>query len=190
MTRSACLLTDLQPYVDDGSLRILPIDPAQLSPGEFASALKHAIGAHGSTFLVIDSLNAYLQAMPGEQFLLLHMHELLSYLNQQGITTLLVLGQHGFLGDMRSDVDLSYLSDAILLFRFFEAQGTVRSAVSSVKSRTSAHERTIREFSLTVGGLRVGEALRDFAGVLSGLPTYTGSSALLERKSGADPTTV
>ena len=94
--------------------------------------------------------------MPGEQYLLLHMHELLSYLNQQGITTLLVLGQHGFLGDMRSDVDLSYLSDAILLFRFFEAQGTVRSAVSCVKSRTSAHERTIREFALGGDGLARG----------------------------------
>ena len=178
MTRSASLLADLQPFIDSGRLRVRPVDPAQLSPGEFACLLKDAVELHGSTFLTIDSLNAYLQAMPGEQFLLLHMHELLNYLNQQGVTTLLVLGQHGFLGDMRSDIDLSYLSDAILLFRFFEAQGVVRTAVSAVKSRTSAHERTIREFTLAGDGLRVGEALRDFSGVLSGLPTYTGPSAL------------
>ncbi len=124
---------------------------------------------------MIDSLNAYMQAMPGEQFLLLQMHEMLSYLNQQGITTLLVLGQHGVVGEMRSDVDLSYLSDAILLFRFFEAQGEVRSAVSVVKSRSTAHERTIREIKLGGAGLQVGEALSDFEGVLSGLPSYTGT---------------
>ena len=110
----------------------------------------------GATFLVVDSLNAYLKAMPGEQHLLLQMHELLNYLNQQGINTLLILGQHGLIGEVRSDIDLSYLSDTILLFRFFEARGEVRTAVSAVKSRTSAHERTIREFKLGPDGLQVG----------------------------------
>ena len=128
--------------------------------------------------MCIDSLNAYLQSMPGEQFLLLQMHELLSYLNQSGVTTLLILGQHGMVGDMRSDVDLSYLSDTILLFRFFEAKGEVRTAISAVKSRTSAHERSIREFKLGPNGIQVGEALRDFEGVLSGLPSYKGDVAL------------
>ena len=180
LTRSVALNMDLRPHLESGRLHIMPIDPAQLSPGEFACAIKAAIEEQGSTFLVVDSLNAYLQAMPGEQYLLLQMHELLSYLNQQGVTTLLVLGQHGFLGDMRSDIDLSYLSDAIILFRFFEAGGAIRSAVSAVKSRTSAHERTIREFTLGPGGLTVGHALRDFTGVLSGLPSYKGTTTLLD----------
>ena len=183
LARSATLGMDLRPHLDSGKLTILPIDPAQLSPGQFACTMKEAVEVQGATFLAVDSLNAYLQAMPGEQYLLLQMHELLSYLNQQGVTTLLVLGQHGFLGEMRSDLDLSYLSDAILMFRFFEAQGAVRTALSAVKSRTSRHERTIREFRLGTDGLSVGEALQDFEGVLSGLPSYKGGSHLLEPQS-------
>jgi circadian clock protein KaiC len=187
LSRSAALGMDLRPHLHTGRLNIVPIDPAQLSPGQFASNMKAAVEEQGATFIVVDSLNAYLHAMPGEQYLLLQMHELLSYLNQQGVTTMLVLGQHGLVGDMRSDVDLSYLSDAILLFRFFEAQGSVRTALSAVKSRTSAHERTIREFTLGPGGLCVGEALRDFVGVLSGLPSYAGDTALLATTSGIKP---
>jgi circadian clock protein KaiC len=107
------------------------------------------------------------------------MHEMLSYLNQQGVTTLLVLGQHGVIGEVRTDIDLSYLSDAILLFRFFEARGEVRTALSVVKSRVNAHERTIREMKLSAQGIQVGEALTDFEGVLTGLPSYRGSVAML-----------
>ena len=179
LSRSAALGLDLRPYLERGLLDIQQIDPAELSPGEFTSRARVAVEQHGSTFICIDSLNAYLQSMPGEQFLLLQMHELLSYLNQSGVTTLLILGQHGMVGDMRSDVDLSYLSDTILLFRFFEAKGEVRTAISAVKSRTSAHERSIREFKLGPNGIQVGEALRDFEGVLSGLPSYKGDVALL-----------
>jgi circadian clock protein KaiC len=163
-----------------GSLKIQQVDPAELSPGEFANAARCAVEQHGSTFLVIDSLNAYLQAMPGEQYLILQMHELLSYLNQQGITTMLILGQHGILGDVRSEVDLSYLSDIVLLFRFFEAKGELRSALAVIKSRASPHERSIREFKLGPEGLQVGEALRDFEGLLTGLPAYKGQVPLLE----------
>jgi circadian clock protein KaiC len=158
---------------------LVQIDPAELSPGEFSSWVRNAVEENGSTFVALDSLNAYLQAMPDEKFLLLQMHELLSYLNQQGVTTILVMGQHGLIGDVHSDVDLSYLSDAILLFRYFEAGGEVRSAVSVVKSRVSAHERSIREFRLGASGLRVGEALSDFQGVLTGLPSYAGKVAML-----------
>jgi circadian clock protein KaiC len=111
------------------------------------------------------------------------MHELLSYLNQQGITTLMVLGQHGLIGNVASDIDLSYLSDALLLFRFFESSGEVLSALSVVKSRTSEHERTIREFRIQRGGLRVGRPLKDFEGVLAGLPSYRGGEALLSERS-------
>lgn len=179
LARATALGMDLTQHIDTGRLTILQIDPAELSPGEFASKVRFAVEERGATFVVIDSLNAYLHAMPGEEFLILQMHELLSYLNQQGVTTLLILGQHGIVGEVRTDVDLSYLSDAVLLFRFFEAQGEVRTALSAVKSRVNAHERTIRELKLTSQGLQVGEALTDFQGVLTGLPTYEGRVGML-----------
>lgn len=179
LARSAALGMDLRPHIESGRLSIQQIDPAELSPGEFACRARDAVEQDGASFIVVDSLNAYLQAMPGEKFLLLQMHELLSYLNQRGVKTLLILGQHGLVGEIRSDVDLSYLSDGILLFRFFEAKGELRSAVSVLKSRASANDRTIREFRMSSGGVQVGEALRDFQGVLGGLPSYTGSTELL-----------
>lgn len=179
LARSALLSMDLAPYIEAGRLTILQIDPAELSPGEFAAVVRAAVEDRGSTFVGVDSLNAYLHAMPDEEYLILQMHELLTYLNQKGVTTLLVLGQHGLVGEVRSDVDLSYLSDAILLFRFFEAKGEVRTALSVVKSRVKAHERSIRELRLGAGGVRVGEALGDFEGVLSGLPAYRGRVAML-----------
>ena len=180
LTRSRLLGMDLQPHIENGRLTVKQIDPAELSPGEFACMARHAVEQNHSTFLVVDSLNAYLHAMPGEQFLLLQMHELLSYLNQRGVKTLLILGQHGVVGEMRSDLDLSYLSDGILLFRFFESQGSIRSAVSMIKSRISAHEHTIREFKMGPGGLQVGEALRDFEGLLSGMSSYKGDVTMLK----------
>jgi circadian clock protein KaiC len=179
LVRSAMLGMDLAPHVEAGRLTITQIDPAELSPGEFSSLARQAVEERGASFIVVDSLNAYLHAMPGEEFLILQMHELLSYLNQQGVTTLLVLGQHGVVGEVRTDVDLSYLSDSILLFRFFEAKGEVRTALSVVKSRVNAHERSIREMKLTTGGIQVGEALTDFEGVLTGLPSYRGEMAML-----------
>ena len=179
LVRAATLGMDLAPHIAAGRLTVTQVDPAELSPGEFASKVRAAVEERGSTFVGVDSLNAYLHAMPGEEYLILQMHELLSYLNQQGVTTLLVLGQHGIVGDVRSDVDLSYLSDCILLFRFFEAKGQVRTALSVVKSRVNAHERTIRELKLSQGGLQVGEALDDFEGVLTGLPAYHGRVAML-----------
>jgi circadian clock protein KaiC len=178
LSRSTKLGMNIRPFLENGQLSLHQIDPAELSPGEFTSRVRQAV-EEGSRFLVVDSLNAYLHAMPGEQFLLLQMHEILTYLSQQGVTTLLILGQHGLVGDMRSDIDLSYLSDAILLFRFFEAHGKVRTAIAAVKSRTSAHERAIREFRLGEDGLTVGEALHDFEGVLTGLPSYKGAMNML-----------
>ncbi|WP_232629930.1 ATPase domain-containing protein [Methylobacterium sp. Leaf118] len=185
LTRSKTLGMDLSPHLASGLLTITQIDPAELSPGEFASMARQAVEERNATFVVVDSLNAYLHAMPGEQFLILQMHELLNYLNQQGVTTLLVLGQHGVVGEIRTDVDLSYLSDCILLFRFFEARGQVRGALSVVKSRVNAHERTIRELRFSSRGLQVGEALDDFEGVLSGLPAYRGKMALLAGEASA-----
>lgn len=184
LTRSKALGMDLKPYIDNNRLLVRAIDPAELSPGEFAFLVRDAVERLGARTVVIDSLNAYLQAMPGQKFLLLQMHELLTYLNQQGVVTLLILGQHGFIGEVRSDIDLSYLSDGILLFRFFEAAGSVLTAVSAVKSRTAAHEKTIREIRLTGHGIEVGQALTDFQGVMSGLPSYQGKIEMLgEEKS-------
>ena len=178
LARAAALAMDLTPHLDSGRLTIMQIDPAELSPGEFSFKVRVAV-EEGSSFVAIDSLNAYLHAMPGEEFLTLQMHELLSYLNRQGVTALLVLGQHGIMGEVRSDIDLSYLSDNNVLFRFFEAQGEVRSAISVVKSRVNAHERTIRELRLFSVGVQVGDALVDFQGILTGLPTYGGHVAML-----------
>jgi len=179
MSRSIALGMDIGQFIEPGTLMLSQIDPAELSPGEFSSRVRDAVEQEHAQVVVIDSLNAYLQAMPGEKFLLLQMHELLTYLNQQGIMTILVLGQHGLIGDMRSDVDLSYLSDTIVLFRFFESAGELKTAVSTVKSRTAPHEHAIREFRLTSTGLEVGEPLTDFEGVLTGVPAYRGRVPML-----------
>lgn len=174
--RSAALGMDLQPFIESGQLKIRQVDPAELSPGEFSSAVQRAVEDDQAGVIVVDSLNAYLQAMPEERFLTLQMHELLTYLGHQGVITLMVLGQHGLVGDIRSDVDLSYLADTVLLLRFFEADGEVRKAISVVKTRTTDHERSIRELRVGLGGLTIGAPLRDFRGVLSGLPTYRGGT--------------
>ncbi|CAB3716748.1 Circadian clock protein kinase KaiC [Paraburkholderia phenoliruptrix] len=179
IARCATVGMNLQPYVDSGLLTLRQIDPAEISPGEFATDVRVSVEQRGVRYVAIDSLNAYLQAMPGERYLLLQMHELLGYLNQQGIITMLVLGQHGIIGEVQSDIDISYLSDVVILFRYFEHHGEVLTAVTAVKSRANAHERSIRQFRLTETGVEVGEALRDFEGVLSGLPAYRGSTALL-----------
>ncbi|MEJ7804748.1 MAG: ATPase domain-containing protein [Telluria sp.] len=177
--RSVALGMDLRPYAASGQLEMHHIDPAELAPGEFAQMLRDAVELSAVHFIVIDSLNAYLQAMPGEQFLTLQMHELLSYLNQQGVTTILVLGQHGFIGEARTDVDLSYLSDTTLLLRFFENNGRLRRALTVVKSRMSEHASTIHELRLSAEGIELGEPLEGFEGVLTGLPTYRGQTKML-----------
>lgn len=179
LTRARALGMDIQPFIDGGQLKVVPLDPAEMSPGEFAHLVRGSVEQHGAQVVVIDSLNAYLQAMPGSKHLMLQMHELLTYLNHRHVVTLLVLGQHGLIGDMHTDVDMSYLSDGILLFRFFEARGKLLKAVSMVKSRTSAHEFTIREFRLGPRGLEIGEELKDFEGVLLGVTAYRGRYPML-----------
>jgi circadian clock protein KaiC len=131
----------------------------------------------GASVIVIDSLNGYLNAMPSEQFLTLHLHELLSYLGQRGVTTVLVMTQHGIVAnDAISPVDASYLADTVMLLRYFEAAGEVRQAISVIKKRTGRHERTIRELRFDKG-LVVGEPLRNFQGVLSGTPEFVGQAS-------------
>jgi len=179
LTRSRALGLAIDSFVNDGQLQMHTLDPAEVSPGEFANMVRAAVDEQGVQTVVIDSLNAYLQAMSGDKHLLLQMHELLTYLNQRGVVTILILGQHGILGEIRTDVDLSYLSDAILLFRFFEARGSLLKAVSVIKSRTSEHELTIREFRLGKNGVQVGQALTDFEGVMTGVASYKGALPLL-----------
>ncbi|WP_138936201.1 ATPase domain-containing protein [Roseovarius arcticus] len=173
MIRSKALDMDLQPFIDNGLLEIRQIDPAELSPGQFASAVRSAVEEDEVSIVVIDSLNAYLQAMPSDNFLVLQMHELLSYLAQQGVVSLMILGQHGVTGDLRSDIDISYLADTVMMLRFFEAEGQVRKSIAVIKTRTSDHERSIREFSIDGNGMSIGAPIRSFSGILSGSPVYT-----------------
>ncbi|MDB5665914.1 ATPase domain-containing protein [Cypionkella sp.] len=172
LTRSKMLNMDLQPYIDSGQLVLRQIDPAEMSPGEFANAVRWVIEQSNASFIVIDSLNAYLQAMPSDNFLILQMHELLSYLSQQGVVALLILGQHGVIGDLHSDIDISYLADTVLLLRFFEVEGLVRKSIAVIKTRTLAHERAIREFGISANGIEVGDPIRSFSGILTGAPTF------------------
>jgi len=165
----------LSKHVEHGRIVIRQIDPAEVSPGEFAHMIVEATQRQGSRFVVIDSLNGYLNAMPEERLLDIRLHELLSYLAQRGATTLLTLAQHGmFASTASSQAEVSYLADSLLVLRFFESMGEVRKAISVLKKRSGPHELTIREFQVTSRGVRVGEPLRDFQGVLTGVPDYIG----------------
>ncbi|MFN7146875.1 MAG: ATPase domain-containing protein, partial [Myxococcota bacterium] len=172
--RTASLGVPLGDHTASGRVRIHPIDPAELSPGEFAALVRRCVEGSpdrpGARVVVIDSLNGYLNAMPEEKFLIIQLHELLSYLRQKGVITLLVLAQAGLLGTTSSPVDASYLADAVLLLRYFEAGGEIRQAISVVKKRSGAHERSIRELTFGQGGVVVGETLREFQGILAGVP--------------------
>ncbi|HEX2059307.1 MAG TPA: ATPase domain-containing protein [Thermoanaerobaculia bacterium] len=170
--RSASLGMPLREFADSGNVLVRQIDPAQLQPGEFASLVRDAVERDGVRVLVIDSLNGYLNAVPEERFLLLHLHELLSYLGQHGVATVLVFAQHGLVGTMHTVVDVSYLADAVILLRYFEAGGRIRKAVSIVKKRGGVHDTSIRDFTMSSRGLNIGAALEDFRGVLTGVPTY------------------
>ncbi|MGY2049543.1 ATPase domain-containing protein [Methylobacterium sp. JK268] len=172
--RARGLGMDIEPFCQSGLLRIEQIDPAEVSPGELAAIVREAVEGDDARVVLIDSLTGYHNAMPEEQYLQLQMHEILTYLNQQGVTTLLVLAQHGLVGQMSASVDLTYLSDTIVLFRFFEAVGALRRAISVVKKRVGPHESAIRELRIESGGLRVGAPLSAFRGVLTGIPTYEG----------------
>lgn len=177
--RSRALGLDIEPFIASGHLLIRSFDPAEVTPGQFAHAVRDAVERDGVQMVVIDSLNSYMQAMSGGQFLLLQMHELLTYLNHKGVVTLIILSLHGTVGEMRSDIDLSYLSDAMVHYRFFEAGGKLLKAITVIKSRTMAHETTIREFRLGASGVQIGEPLIDFHGILAGAVQYAGRQALL-----------
>lgn len=179
MTRSEALGLPLKALIEAGLIIVQQIDPAELSPGEFAQRVREAVERDHAQVVVIDSLNGYLNAMPDERFLVLQMHELLSYLSQLGVLTVLVLAQHGLVGPMDTPLDISYLSDAVVMLRYFEHDGSVRRALSVVKKRSGHHEHTIREFVLGREGVKVGPPLTSFNGIFSGTPTYTGSDTPL-----------
>jgi len=165
---------DLEAMQSKGNLFIDQVDAAELSPGEFAHRVRKRVNQDHIKTVVIDSLNGYQAAMPEENSLILHMHELLQYLNRQGAATFMTVAQHGLVGDMKSPVDVTYLADTVILLRYFEALGTVRRAVSVIKKRTGAHESTIREYRIDNRGFTIGEPLEGFQGVLRGVPMYVG----------------
>ena len=173
---------DLQAMRDSGNLHIEQVDAAELSPGEFEHRVRERVKGMGARTVVIDSLNGYQAAMPEENSLILHIHELLQYLNRQGANTFLTVAQHGLVGDMKAPVDVTYLADTVILLRYFEALGKVRRAVSVIKKRTGAHEDTIREFRIGAGGLSLGAPLDEFQGILRGVPTFVGSASPLLTK--------
>jgi circadian clock protein KaiC len=175
LTRTAGLGITLWKHMEAGRVTVQQVDPAELSPGEFAHSIRRAIEKHRVNVVVIDSLNGFLQAMPEERFLVIQLHELLTYLGQAGVATILIGAHQGLIGSqMVAPVDASYLADTVILMRYFEMKGEVRQAISVVKKRGSAHERTIREFRLENGQIIVGEPLREFRGVLTGVPVYEG----------------
>ena len=172
--RSKGLGMDATDFLANRSLEILQIDPAEVAPGEFVARVRELVDKEKLRVLVIDSMNGFLNAMPHEQFLAMQLHEVLAYLGQQGVATILTMAQHGFIGAMQTPVDVSYLADSVLLFRYFEFAGEVRQALSVIKKRSGLHERSIRELRFQFGGISVGEPLKEFKGVLTGVPSFVG----------------
>lgn len=177
---------DLRPHIDSGLLVIEQNDPAEISPGEFASKVRREVEDRKTRMIVIDSLNGYMAAMPQEQHLILQMHELLSYLSQKGVLTFLINPQLGLVGSMATNLNISYVADVVVLLRFFEAEGRIRKAISVIKNRGGAHEDTIRELRIDNRGVRVGEPLSRFRGILTGTPEYQGHSEPLMEDRNSD----
>lgn len=185
LSRAGVLEGELRTYIDNGCLMIHQVNPAEVAPGEFAAMVRSEVEKRGARIIVIDSLNGYLAAMPQEQQLILQMHELLSYLNHHGIVTFLINPQHGLVGSMSTSLNISYIADSVVLIRFFEAEGRIRKAISILKNRGGRHEDAIRELRIDGQGIRIGDALTDFRGVLTGTPEYLGQSAPLMEDRGA-----
>jgi circadian clock protein KaiC len=177
LDRTKAMGVDLRALRDTGNLIIQQVDAAELSPGEFTAKVRDCVTTQQIRTVVVDSLNGYQASMPEEHFLLLHIHELLQYLNRLGATTFLTVAQHGLVGDMKAPVDVTYLADTVLLLRYFEAFGEVRRAVSVIKKRSGGHEKTIREYEIGLNGLTVGAPLSEFQGVLRGVPNFVGPGA-------------
>jgi len=173
VSRSEGLGIDLQAHLRSGRVTLQQVDPAELSPGELAQAIRDAVENRKASVVVIDSLNGYLNAMPDERFLIIQLHELLTYLGHAGVATILIGAHQGLIGsNMTTPVDASYLADAVILMRYFEKKGEVCQAISVVKKRGGAHERSIRRFRMDNGRIHVGDTLREFRGILTGVPIF------------------
>jgi circadian clock protein KaiC len=184
LVRAHGMNMDLRGAMRSKKVTVQQVDPAELAPGEFAATVRDAVERDGARFVVIDSLNGYMNAMPEERFLTLQLHELLTYLGQRGVVTIMLVAQHGMTGaNMLAPVDTSYLADTVLLLRYFEHAGAIRQAISAIKKRSGGHERTLREFAISNAGLAVGRPLAEFKGVLTGVPEYRGTGEpLLESR--------
>jgi circadian clock protein KaiC len=176
--RATKLGMDIEPHIKSGMIRVEQIDPAEISPGELAHRIRDAVIKDNTRMVVIDSINGYLNAMPEERYLNLQLHELLAFLNQQGVITIMVLAQQGLVGAMATTVDLTYLADTVIMLRYFEARGEVKQALSVIKKRSGNHERTIREIKVGKNGIEVGKPLTNLQGVLTGTPSF------VEKKTG------
>jgi len=174
---------DLSAPMASGMLEVRQVDPAQMSPGELATRIRTAVDGHGVRVVVLDSLNGYINSMPEEEFLHLHLHEMLTYLNQQGVMTMMLLAQHGLIGSMGTPIDVSYLADSVIITRYFEALGEIRKAISIIKKRSGPHETSVRELSMSPQGIDIGPPLKEFQGVLTGVPSYLGGA-----RGGSHPT--
>jgi circadian clock protein KaiC len=178
LSRSKGLSMQIEESLSRGTLKLQQIDPAELTPGEFAANVRRRVEQDGAQMIIIDSVNGYMHAMPDERLLTIQLHELLAYLSQRGVVTIMLLTQHGFIGNVATPIDLSYLADTVIMLRYFEFEGALKKAISVVKKRSGGHEETLREFRLVKDqGIQIGEPLVDFVGVTTGVPTYTGRQA-------------
>lgn len=173
--RAKALQMDLAPHLQSGILQVHQVDPAEISPGELAFRVRIAVEQEGARVVVLDSLNGYVTAMPQEEYLHLHLHELLTYLNKRGVLSVMTLAQHGLIGAMGTPIDISYLADSVVLTRFYEARGSIHKAISIIKKRSGPHEATVRELTMAKGTVHIGPPLTDFQGVLTGVPTFLGA---------------
>ena len=180
LTRAAGLGLPFKEQIEQGLIRTIHIDPAEYSPGQLACTIRDVVREEGFKFVVLDSLNGYINAMPEERFLILHMHELLTFLNSQGVTTFMILAQHGLIGSMQVPADLTYLADTVILLRYFEAEGAIHQAISVLKKRSGHHERMIRLMWIDGSGIHVGDPLRNFQGVLTGVPSIRENSTVVQ----------
>ena len=186
LNRTAQLGIDLQKHVDNDMIMLRQIQLAELTPGELSYMVSREVEDKGARVVIIDSVNGYMMATPQEKYLTMQFHELLAYLNRNGVISMLVVGQYGLVGTMKTPIDMSYLADSVVLLRYFEAEGSVKQAISVLKKRSGSHERTIREFHMGQGGLILGRPLNEFRGVLTGVPVYEGSTEKLMAKRGSE----
>ena len=176
LARASSVGLPIEEFVASGKIKVMEVDPAELAPGEFAHCVIDHVRHQEARLVVIDSLNGFMQAMPDEGHVVIQLHELLSFLNRHGVLSLMTVAQHGLIGHMQAPIDLTYLADTVILLRFFEQSGRIKKAISVIKKRIGKHEDTLREFRIDDQGVRVGEPLEQFHGVLTGSPTFHGNS--------------